>query len=135
MFHSTIKLKYRYLKFSNLYKFNFKSFTIQNNEYVVNLKSELDFEKEVMKCPIPVLIDFYADWCAPCRKSAPVLESKANDLKTFKLVKVNVDNHPELSERFEVGGIPYFVLMNNGRKIGDLVGFNETKLDSMLTGI
>lgn len=120
----------------SLHKFPSKVFSsLQANEFVVNLKSAEDFEKEVLKSKLPVLIDFYAEWCAPCRKSGPYLENKANDLRTFKLVKINVDHHPELSEQFNVGGIPYLVLMKNGKKVGDCVGFNESKLDSMLTEI
>ena len=141
MFHSAIS-KQIYMRrfgiytFKKLYKVPIKAFSVLSpNDFVVNLKSESDFEKEVTKCHLPVLIDFYADWCAPCRKSGPILESKANDLRTFKLVKVNVDHHPELSEKFQVGGVPYFVLMKDGKKVGDLVGFNESKLDSMLTAI
>jgi len=123
------------MKTTNLSKISFRSFASQNSEFVVTLKTVDDYEKEVAKSPIPVLIDFYADWCAPCRKAAPFLESKANELKTFKLVKVNVDNHPELSEKFKVGGIPYLVLVKDGKKVGELVGFNESKLNTMLSEI
>ena len=56
-------------------------------------------------------------------------------MKTFKLVKINVDNHQELSEKFEVGGIPYLVLMKNGKKVNELTGFHEEKLNKMLEGI
>lgn len=141
MFHSAIsKLcymrKFGNYTFQSLYKFPIRAFTSQSShDLIVNLKSEDDFEKEVLKSELPVLIDFYADWCAPCRKSSPFLESKVNDLKTFKLVKINVDNYPELSEKFDVSGIPYLVLMKEGKKVGDMVGFDETKLNRMLTGI
>lgn len=141
MFHSAIT-KLVYMRnfgnytFQSLYKYPVKASLNQSStEYVINLKSVDDFEKEVIKSQLPVLIDFYADWCAPCRKSAPFLESRANDLRTFKLVKVNVDNHPELSEKFEVGGIPYLVMMKGGKKVADLVGFNEAKLNAMLNDI
>ena len=140
MFHSAssklrIMRSFNFMKTTNLSKISFRSFASQNSEFVVTLKTVDDYEKEVAKSPIPVLIDFYADWCAPCRKAAPFLESKANELKTFKLVKVNVDNHPELSEKFKVGGIPYLVLVKDGKKVGELVGFNESKLNTMLSEI
>ena len=140
MFHSAssklrIMRSFNFMKNTNLSKISLRFFASQNSEFVVTLKTVDDYEKEVAKCSIPVLIDFYADWCAPCRKAAPFLESKANELKTFKLVKVNVDNHPELSEKFKVGGIPYLVLVKDGKKVGELVGFNESKLNTMLSEI
>ena len=141
MFQSNLSSKLRIMssfnkmKTASLYKFQQRLFATQNSEFVVTLKSINDYEKEVVKSAIPVLLDFYADWCAPCKKAAPFLESKANELKTFKLVKINVDNHPELSEQFAVGGIPYLVLMKNGQKIGELVGFHEAKLNTMLAAL
>ncbi len=132
MFLSTLS-KLRFTK--NLNKISLRLFATQNSEFVVNLKSKDDFEKEVLQSNLPVLIDFYADWCGPCKRVAPILESKANELKKFKLVKINVDNHPELSEEFQVGGIPYLVLMKEGKKVGELVGFQEAKLNTMLNGI
>ncbi len=124
--------KINYIWLNNLYKFPYKNSSIQNSELVVNLKIKEDFEKEVLKSKLPVLIDFYADWCEPCKKASLVLESKANDLKTFKLVKINIDNHPDILEQFHVEGIPYLLLIKDGKKIGELVGFSESKLNNML---
>lgn len=141
MFQSNLSSKFRLIssfnkiKTASLFKLPLRFFATQNSEFVVTLKSIDDYEKEVVKSQIPVLLDFYADWCGPCKKASPFLESKANELKTFKLVKINVDNHPELSEQFAVGGIPYLVLMKNGKKVGELVGFHEAKLNTMLAEI
>jgi len=126
---------FKIIRSNFLYKFPLRVFATNTSEFVVTLKSFEEFDKEVMKSKLPVLIDFYADWCAPCRKAAPILESKANEKKIFKLVKINIDNHPELSEQFQVQGIPYLVLMKEGKKVGEMVGFNEIKLNIMISGL
>lgn len=122
-------------RISSLYRTQLKFFASQETDLIVNLDKKEDFEAVVTKSKLPVLIDFYADWCAPCKRAAPFLENKANELKNFKLVKINIDKHPELSEQFNVAGIPYLVLMKEGKKVGDLVGFQEQKLNNLLAKV
>lgn len=70
-----------------------------------------------------VLVDFYADWCGPCKMLAPVLEELANNRSEVKIVKINVDNEEELSRRFGVMSIPTLILFKNGKEIDKRVGF------------
>ena len=82
-----------------------------------------DFASVVEKSPIPVLIDFWAPWCGPCRMVAPAVERLSNELAgRLKAVKVNTDEEPGLQERFGVRGIPTLVLMDEGRERDRVTG-------------
>ena len=79
-----------------------------------------NFEKE-LKTGV-VLVDFWAPWCGPCRMLGPVVEALSEEMKTLKFGKVNVDEQPELSEKFEVSSIPTMLLFKNGKVIANRVG-------------
>lgn len=97
---------------------------------VLNLTSE-NFENEVMKSKVPVLIDFWATWCGPCKMMGPVVEEIANELGTSaKVGKVNVDEEQQLASSFNVMSIPTFIVIKNGKLVGQSVGV-QTK-DSIL---
>ena len=84
-----------------------------------------NFEKEVMKSEQPVLLDFWAVWCPPCRMLAPVVEQIAEEYEgRVKVGKVNVDEERELSAMFRVENIPTIVLMKNGKVTDTLVGYH-----------
>jgi thioredoxin 1 len=85
--------------------------------------NESQFEEEVTKSEIPVLVDFWAPWCGPCKMLGPVLEevAAANDSR-LKIVKVNVDENPDLAQKFEVMGIPSMFLFKNGDVIDSFTG-------------
>jgi thioredoxin 1 len=85
--------------------------------------NESQFEEEVTKSEIPVLVDFWAPWCGPCKMLGPILEevAAANDSR-LKIVKVNVDENPDLAQKFEVMGIPSMFLFKNGDVIDSFTG-------------
>ena len=93
--------------------------------------SEQDFEAET-QAPVPVLVDFWAPWCAPCRAVSPALERLAGKhVRRLKLVKVNVDDAPGLAARFGARSIPTLVLLDGGREVDRVVGaLSEAQLDA-----
>jgi thioredoxin 1 len=84
---------------------------------------EAQFEQEVLKEELPVLVDFWAPWCGPCKMLGPVLEevAAANDSR-LKIVKVNVDENPDLAQKYEVMGIPAMFLFKGGQVVDSFTG-------------
>lgn len=99
---------------------------------VVEMTNER-FEEEVLKSEKTVLIDFYADWCAPCKMMAPVVERIASENSELKVVKVNIDNEEELAIKYMVMSIPTFVVIKNGEEVNRIVGaVDKSELESLI---
>ena len=95
-----------------------------------------NFENELLRSDKPVLLDFYADWCGPCKMLSPVLSEIADEYAdVIRVAKVNVDDEPELAMKFKVSSIPMLVFFKDGRIVSTSVGYrpkdeilNELKL-------
>lgn len=95
-----------------------------------------NFENEVLRSNMPVLVDFFANWCGPCKMLAPVLREIAEEYDgTLKVGKVNVDEQMELAMRFQVSSIPMLVLFKNGKPVAQAVGFrSKAEIVAMVEG-
>jgi len=92
------------------------------NENVTEV-SDASFEDDVLNSDRPVLVDFWAAWCAPCRMLAPTVEAVADKYaSTARVVKLNVDDNPSVSQRYGIKGIPTLILFKNGREEERVVG-------------
>ena len=81
-----------------------------------------NFEEMVMNNPKPVLLDFWATWCGPCRMIAPVLEEVAQEREDVKVCKIDVDQEPELAKQFQIMSIPTLIVMEKGEIINQALG-------------
>ena len=102
-------------------------------DLIVNL-GDANFKEFISKAQIPVLVDFWADWCGPCKMLAPILEDLAGDYKgKVQVAKVNVDQNKVISSDFEVSSIPMLVIFKGGAEAGRFIGFkNKKDLSSIL---
>ncbi|MGB4438633.1 MAG: thioredoxin [Sedimentibacter sp.] len=81
-----------------------------------------NFEQEVLKSDKPVLLDFWASWCTPCKMVAPLIDEIAGEVTTAKVGKVNIDEQPELAAAFGVMSIPTLAVVKNGKVVNSMVG-------------
>lgn len=90
---------------------------------MIKVFNEENFENEVLKTEGTVLVDFYADWCGPCKMMSPVIEQIAEENKeNLKVGKVNVDDNSELAEKYNVMSIPTIIVFKNGNPVKGFVG-------------
>lgn len=95
-----------------------------------------DFDATVLGAEVPVLVDFYADWCAPCRMVAPVLDQVAHDAVGRLLVaKVDTDRAQEVGARYQIRSIPTLILFRDGAEVERIVGVDVAALQRIATGL
>ena len=94
---------------------------------VVNI-NENNFEVEVVKSSLPCIVDFWAEWCGPCKNLAPILEEISDELKDkVKIGKINIDDNQELAAQFSIRSIPTIILFKDGNSIDTKVGLPPKK--------
>lgn len=97
--------------------------------------TDADFDKEVNQSSEPVLIDFTAAWCGPCKALAPIVEKLAGEVKGVKFVKADVDECPQAASQFKVRGVPMLVAVTGGKVTGTLVGLHREQAIRALLGV
>ena len=104
-----------------------------SNENIVML-SDTDFEKQVLNSEEPVLVDFSADWCGPCKMIAPFLEDLASEYKgKVKIAKLNVDANADSAMKYGVRSIPTLIMFKNGQQDSMIVGADPNKIKNLVS--
>lgn len=99
---------------------------------VIKINKE-NFASEVLNSNKPVLLDFYAEWCGPCRMVGPIVSEIANERSDVKVGKINVDEQPELAALFQVMSIPMLAVIKNGKLENQVVGYrSKEQIEAML---
>ena len=100
---------------------------------MANKVNSESFEALVLQSGKPVLVDFYADWCGPCRMLAPVIEQISHERDDIKVCKINVDEQEELAIRFKVSSIPTVFFIKDGQTVDHFLGFRQkAQIDAIL---
>lgn len=95
--------------------------------------SDATFDAEVLKSTEPVLVDFFAEWCGPCKAMAPALEQIATEMKgKVKVVKIDVDQNPNITQQFKISAMPTLIMFHGGKEVNRNVGalVQKVKLES-----
>lgn len=91
---------------------------------MINEVNDINFNEEISSGNVPVVVDFWAPWCGPCKMLTPVIEELEREYSSkVKFLKVNVDNNPKISERYRISSIPTVMVFKNGETVDTMVGF------------
>lgn len=94
--------------------------------YMESVFNDQNFEQEVLKSELPVLVDFYGIWCGPCQMTAPIIEEIAEELEgKIKAGKLNVDENPKTAEKYNIMSVPTLILFKDGKAAKTIVGFRN----------
>ncbi len=100
------------------------------------INTEDQFEQEILKAPEPMMVDFYADWCGPCKALAPLLEEMDAEEKSYGIAEVNVDDMPELAQAYQVASVPTILVFRDGVCVGRNVGLaNRAELEKLMSAV
>jgi thioredoxin 1 len=95
---------------------------------VINVGNDSVFDEKILKAQQPVLVDFWASWCGPCKMAGPEVEAVAAELAGKAIVaKVNIDELPELTNRFNVKAVPTFIVFKDGKEVSRFTGYKTRK--------
>ena len=96
-------------------------------EGVINL-TDVDFEKEILKSDLPVMVDFWASWCMPCKMIAPTVKELAKDYKgKLKVAKIDIDDNSQIATNMNVMNIPTVIFFKNGKEYKRMIGVNPKR--------
>ena len=110
-------------------------FLMKGSNFMPAVKVTINNFEEIRRSSKPVLLDFYAEWCGPCRMVSPIVDEIADENSRFLVGKINVDNNPELAQKFGVASIPTLIVLKNGEVAGKAVGAKpKAQILAMLEG-
>ncbi|MCI8598877.1 MAG: thioredoxin [Lachnospiraceae bacterium] len=97
--------------------------------------TEQNFEKEVLNSDIPVLVDFWATWCGPCRMQAPIIDELAGEVSGVKFAKLDVDENGSLAQKYRVMSIPTLIVFKEGKVAASAVGLQSKRAVKEMIGV
>ncbi len=97
--------------------------------------TEANFETEVLKSDVPVLVDFWAVWCGPCQMQGPIIDELSKEVQGVKFGKLNVDEHMGLAQKFRIMSIPTLMVFKDGQAAGTAIGLQSKEAVKALLGV
>jgi len=103
---------------------------------LIHISTKQDFQQKVLQSTKPVLVDFFAEWCGPCKIMGPVLEEVATEIPGVDVVKVDVDSSSEIASEYNISSIPTFLVFSNGEVVSQAVGaVGKAQIKKMVVNI